>query len=132
MVPVTVAALALNLAVKSGGLAGLAVFVADGRLGVVMLWAALAAVGGGDRPVLALVAYAITTLFGIVGVSPGGLGFVEVGAVAVLVSVGIAAAAVVVFRVLQFWLPVAVGVVVSWWLRRRGADRGRRIAQAPA
>ncbi|MGH3777169.1 MAG: lysylphosphatidylglycerol synthase transmembrane domain-containing protein [Pseudonocardiaceae bacterium] len=110
--------------------------VAIDLLGVVMLWAALAAVGGGDRPVVALVAYAISTLFGIVGVSPGGLGFVEVGAVAVLAafgtSVGVAAAAVVVFRVLQFWLPVVVGALVSWWLRRRGADRARRVAQAPA
>lgn len=105
-------------------------------LGVVMLWAALAAVGGGNRPVVALVAYAISTLFGIVGVLPGGLMFVEVGAVAVLVSfdtaVGVAAAAVVVFRVLQFWLPLAVGLAVSWWLRRRGTARGRRVAEAPA
>ncbi|MGH3897296.1 MAG: lysylphosphatidylglycerol synthase transmembrane domain-containing protein [Pseudonocardiaceae bacterium] len=110
--------------------------VAIDLLGVVMLWAALAAVGGGDRPVVALVAYAISTLFGIVGVSPGGLGFVEIGAVAVLVSfgatVGTAAAAVVVFRVLQFWIPVAIGVLVSWWLRRRGADRERRVADVPA
>lgn len=104
-------------------------------LGAAMLWAALAAVGGGNRPVVALVVYAISTLFGIVGVLPGGLGFVEVGAVAVLVSfgtpVGIAAAAVVVFRVLQFWLPLAVGVLVGWRLRRRGAARGRRVAEAP-
>ncbi len=110
--------------------------IAIDLLGVVMLWAALAAVGGGDRPILAVVAYAISTLFGLVGVSPGGLGFVEVGAVAVLVSfgtaVGVAAAAVVVFRVLQFWLPLAVGALVSWWLRRWDAARGRRIAEAPA
>lgn len=110
--------------------------IAIDLLGVVMLWAALAAVGGGDRLVLAVVAYAISTLFGLVGVSPGGLGFVEVGAVAVLVSfgtaVGVAAAAVVVFRVLQFWLPLTVGALVSWWLRRRGVARGRRVAEAPA
>ncbi|MDQ4103598.1 MAG: flippase-like domain-containing protein, partial [Actinomycetota bacterium] len=110
--------------------------IAIDLLGVVMLWAALAAVGGGDRPILAVVAYAISTLFGLVGVSPGGLGFVEVGAVAVLVSfgtaVGVAAAAVVVFRVLQFWLPLAVGALVSWRLRRRDAPRGRRVAETPA
>lgn len=110
--------------------------VAVDLLGVVMLWAALAAVGGGDRPVVALVAYAISTLFGIVGFLPGGLGFVEFGAVAVLVSfgtpVGVAAAAVVVFRVLQFWLPVAVGLAVSWWLGRRGTVGRRRVAQASA
>lgn len=49
-------------------------------LGAMMLWATLAAVGAGNRPVVVLVAYPISTLFGIVGVSSGGLGFVEVGA----------------------------------------------------
>lgn len=92
-------------------------------LGAAMLWAALAAVGGGNRPVLALVAYAIAGLFGIVGVLPGGLGFVEVGTAAVLVSfgvpVGLAVAAVVLFRVWEYWLPVAVGGAVAWWVRRR-------------
>jgi uncharacterized protein (TIRG00374 family) len=92
-------------------------------LGAAMLWAALAAVGAGNRPVLALVTYAISVLFGIVGVLPGGLGFVEVGAIAMLVSfgvaVGLAAAAVVLFRVWEYWLPVAVGGTAAWWLRRR-------------
>ena len=94
-------------------------------LGAAMLWAALAAVGGGNRPVLALVAYAIAGLFGIVGVLPGGLGFVEVGTAAVLVSfgvpVGLAVAAVVLFRVWEYWLPVAVGGAVAWWMSRRVA-----------
>jgi uncharacterized membrane protein YbhN (UPF0104 family) len=94
-------------------------------LGVAMLWAALAAVGGGNRPVLALVAYAVSALFGVVGVLPGGLGFVEVGTAAVLVSfgmpVGLAAAAVVLFRVWDYWLPAAVGGALAWWVRRRVA-----------
>jgi len=94
-------------------------------LGAAMLWAALAAVGGGDRPVVAVVAYAMSVLFGIVGVLPGGLGVAELGAAAVLVSfgvpVGIAAAAVVLFRVWEYWLPVVVGGTVAWWVRRRVA-----------
>ena len=94
-------------------------------LGAAMLWAALAAVGGGNRPVLALVAYAISALFGVVGVLPGGLGFVEVGTAAVLVSfgvpVGLAAAAVVLFRVWDYWLPAAVGGALAWWVRHRVA-----------
>jgi uncharacterized protein (TIRG00374 family) len=89
------------------------------------LWAALAAVGGGNRPVLALVAYAISALFGVVGVLPGGLGFVEVSTAAVLVSfgvpLGLAAAAVVLFRVWDYWLPAAVGGALAWWVRHRVA-----------
>lgn len=73
LVPVTVAALTLNLAVKSGGLAGLAMFAADGR-----------------RRKL----------------SPA------------RVSGAYLVAAVVVFRVLQFWLPLTAGATVGWWLRR--------------
>jgi uncharacterized membrane protein YbhN (UPF0104 family) len=92
-------------------------------LGAAMLWAAVAAVGGGSRPVLALVTYAMSALLGIVGMLPGGLGFVEIGAVAMLASfgvpVGLAAAAVLLFRVWDYWLPVAVGGTAAWWLRRR-------------
>ncbi|MCP2167214.1 lysylphosphatidylglycerol synthase transmembrane domain-containing protein [Goodfellowiella coeruleoviolacea] len=102
--------------------------------GAAMLWASLAAVGGGDRPVVALVAYSISAVFGILGFLPGGLGFVEVGAVAVVASfgvpVGVSAAAVIVFRVYEYWLPVLVGLVLSWLLARRwgrvsGSDRQR-------
>jgi uncharacterized membrane protein YbhN (UPF0104 family) len=93
-------------------------------LGAVMLWAALAAVGGGSRPVPALAAYAMSVLFGIVGVVPGGIGFAEVGAAAVLVTfgvpVGLAAAAAVLFRAWEFWLPVAVGAA-ALAVHRRGA-----------
>ena len=92
-------------------------------LGAAMLWAAVAAVGGGSRPVLALVTYAMSALLGIVGMLPGGLGFVEISAVAMLASfgvpVGLAAAAVLVFRVWDYWLPVALGGTAAWWLRRR-------------
>lgn len=95
-------------------------------LGAAMLWAALAAVGGGDRPVVALITYAVSALFGIVGFMPGGLGFVEVGVAAVLVSFGVAlpvaAAAVVVFRLWEFWMPLVVGGIAASWLRQGAAD----------
>ncbi len=106
-------------------LPGLGYAVCIDLLGAAMLWAALAAVGGGNRPVLALVAYALSALFGVVSVLPGGLGFVEVGTAVVLVSfgvpVGLAAAAVVLFRVWDCWLPAAVGGVAGWWVRHRVA-----------
>ncbi|MBB5070668.1 uncharacterized protein (TIRG00374 family) [Saccharopolyspora gloriosae] len=95
--------------------------VAIDLLGAVVLWASMIAVGAGDRPLVALVAYAVSTLFGIVGVLPGGIGFVEVGAAAALASygvpVGVSAAAVLVFRVFVFWLPLALGGLLAWRLR---------------
>lgn len=94
-------------------------------LGAAIFWASLAAVGGGNRPVIALVAYAVSTLFGIVGFLPGGVAFVEVSGAAVLVSfgtpLGVAVAAVVVFRVLVFWIPLVAGLLLSWWLTQRSA-----------
>ncbi|MFD0489988.1 lysylphosphatidylglycerol synthase domain-containing protein [Saccharopolyspora spinosporotrichia] len=99
--------------------------VAVDLLGAALLWASMAAVGAGDRPLVALVAYAVSTLFGIVGVLPGGVGFAEVGAAAVLVSydtpVGIAAAAVVVFRILVMWIPLVVGGLIGYRVRLRPA-----------
>lgn len=99
--------------------------------GAAMLWASVAAVGGGTRPVPALVAYAMSALLGIVGPLPGGLGFVELGAVAVLVSFGVpiavAGAAAIVFRAWEFWLPLLVGVVAAGLLRG-----GRPVASTTA
>ena len=89
--------------------------------GAAMLWSSLAAVGGGNRPVAALVAYAMSALLGIVGPLPGGLGLVELGAVAVLVSYGVpvvvAGAAAILFRAWEFWLPLLVGAVAAGLLR---------------
>lgn len=90
---------------------------------VVWLWAALHAVGASAGLDVALVAYGIATLFGILGFLPAGLGFVEVGMTAALTSYNIglseAAAAVVLFRAAELWLPLAVGFGASRWLRRR-------------
>lgn len=95
----------------------LAVAFAVDVAGAAMLWTSVAAVGGGHRPMAALVAYAMSALLGIVGPLPGGIGFVEIGAVAVLVSYGVpfaaAGAAVIVFRAWEFWLPLLVGAVAA-------------------
>ncbi len=91
-------------------------------LGVVQLYAAIAAVGEGRHLTLALVAYAISVLFTIIGFLPGGLGFVEVSATATLVSYGLtggtAAAAVVLYRVTELWLPLLIGGLLLVHLRR--------------
>jgi uncharacterized membrane protein YbhN (UPF0104 family) len=81
--------------------------------GVLMLWASLAAVGGGADLGLALSAYVLASVAAILGPIPGGVGAAEVGAAAALtvggVPLGIAAAATLLFRVAEFWVPLAVG-----------------------
>ena len=99
-------------------------------VGVVQMWAACSAVGASHSLVVAMIAYSISVLFGIVGFLPGGLGFVEVSLGALLVSFGAplasAAAAVVVFRVLELWLPLLAGLL----LVRRLRDRQTVVAPA--
>ena len=60
-----------------------------------------------------VVLYGTAVLFGIVGFLPGGLGFVELTTVGLLVSYGTpaprAAAAIVLYRGLELWLPALVG-----------------------
>lgn len=91
-------------------------------IGVVQLTVAVAATGQGIHVVAALVAYSVGLLFSIVGVLPGGVGVVEVTTTGVLVTFGIgvapAAAAVVLFRVAELWLPVAVSGVAALGGRR--------------
>lgn len=90
-------------------------------IGVVELWAVIAAVGGGRSLVLALVAYAVSAMFAIVGVLPSGLGFVEVSLGAVLISYGLpartAVAAVVLYRVVELLIPVLIGALAATRLR---------------
>ncbi|MEZ5412416.1 MAG: flippase-like domain-containing protein [Acidimicrobiales bacterium] len=87
--------------------------------GVALLWTVLAAVGAPHSLATAVVGYAVSVLFSIVGFLPGGLGFVEVSLGAVLVSAGSgaasAAAAVVLYRLFELWLPVGLGMVAARW-----------------
>jgi uncharacterized protein (TIRG00374 family) len=108
-------------------------------LGVLTLWAVIAAVGASDSLIVALVGYAVTVLFTIVGILPSGVGFVEVSLGAVLVSFGAdgprAAAAVVLYRIFQLWLPVIAGAVLAPRVRRASSDptasSGRGVVTAP-
>ena len=101
--------------------------VAVDLLAILQLWVALRAVGvpvGLEEP---FVAYSIATLFALVGIVPGGIGVVELSVVAVLHSFGtplaLAAAAAVLFRVAEFWIPLAVGAVASHRYVLRPAPR---------
>lgn len=86
-------------------------------LAVLQLWVSLRAVGVHVGITEPFVAYAISTLFALVGLVPGGIGVVELSVGAVLhsfgVPLGLAAAAVVLFRVAEFWIPLAIGAIVS-------------------
>jgi uncharacterized protein (TIRG00374 family) len=107
--------------------------------GVLTLWAVVGAVGAGHSLIVALVGYSVTVLFTIVGLLPSGVGFVEVSLGAVLVSFGAdgprAAAAVVLYRIFQLWLPVIAGAVLAPRVRRAGGDPrasdGRGVVAAP-
>jgi hypothetical protein len=56
-------------------------------------------------------------------VTPGGLGFVEVGLVALLTAAGIpapdATLATLAYRLYQFWLPIPAGAVAYIVFKRR-------------
>jgi putative heme transporter len=72
----------------------------------------------------ALAAFALVRLLSAVPITPGGLGVVELGLAAALVLAGgqeaQVVAAVLVFRVLTFLLPIPIGAL-TWWLWRRSA-----------
>jgi uncharacterized protein (TIRG00374 family) len=86
-------------------------------LGVAMVAVSMAAVGLAFAPSRAVVVYGLAILFGIVGILPGGVGVVEITTVAVLTSLGAdpsrAAAAVVIFRCFELWLPGLVGALAA-------------------
>ena len=96
-------------------------------IGIAQLWAVMRAVGASGGVATAVVAYSVSVLFAIVGFLPGGLGFVEVSLGAVLVSFGsegtTAAAVVVLYRVFELWLPVALGATAAHVVRRQAAAR---------
>jgi uncharacterized protein (TIRG00374 family) len=86
-----------------------------------ILWSCIQAVGAPLGPLQSLVAYSVSGLFGIVGFVPGGIGFVEVSLSAVLIGYGTsgatAAAIVVLYRLFEWWLPVALGGALTHRLR---------------
>jgi uncharacterized membrane protein YbhN (UPF0104 family) len=81
----------------------------------------------------ALAAFALVRLLSAFPITPGGLGVVELGLSAALVLAGgeeaQVVAAVLVFRVLTFVLPIPIGGL-TWWLWRRAEGRPARAAVA--
>lgn len=94
------------------------------------LIAALYAVGAEPRLSLVLLAYAAAAVLAMVPLTPGGVGFVEVGLYSTLVVSGIpgreAALATITYRAVSWWLPVLSGLVAWFAFRVRfPASRSR-------
>jgi uncharacterized protein (TIRG00374 family) len=90
------------------------------------LLAALRATGADPRPSLVLLAYTSAELLALIPLTPGGLGFVEVGLIGTLALAGVpehaAVGAVLLYRLVAFWLPIPAGGVAYLLFRRRYAD----------
>jgi uncharacterized protein (TIRG00374 family) len=101
----------------------LAAAVMNWMLDYMVLFVALFAVGAKPRASLVLVAFAGSAVLGMIPITPGGLGFVEVGLTAMLVASGIpgpdAALATLAYRLFQFWLPIPAGAVAYIFFKRK-------------
>lgn len=105
----------------------LAAAVANWLLDYMVLFTALVAVGAEPRVSLVLLAFAGAAVLGMIPITPGGLGFVEVGLVALLTASGIpardATLATLAYRLFQFWLPIPAGAIAYVIFRRKyGAE----------
>ena len=93
---------------------------------------ALYAVGAEPRLSLVMVAYASGAVLSMISITPGGFGFVEVGLTGVLTLSGIpsdaAAVAVLAYRGVSLWFPIASGLFA--WIAFR--TRFSRSTQAAA
>jgi uncharacterized membrane protein YbhN (UPF0104 family) len=87
--------------------------------------AAVHAAGGGPSLVSVVAVYLGGSALAAAAPTPGGLGALEAGLIAGLTSVGQPAAAavtaVLVFRLVTYWVPVLPGAASFWALRRAGS-----------
>jgi len=117
----------LRIAVWAAALDGL-------RVG--WLFVALHAVGAGTTLDVTVESYAVVALLGTVSILPAGLGAVDAGLVATLhhsgLTMAVAAAGVLLFRVADLWLPLAAGAVPALAATRVPAAPPVPAAGAPA
>ena len=97
-----------HLLVKAGGWAA-----ANWLLDCASLYVFLFAFGARISPIDVLVAYGLANILAVIPITPSGLGVVELTIIAVLkgfgVPGGIAAAGVLSWRLVNFWLPIPFG-----------------------
>ncbi|MCU1450263.1 MAG: putative integral rane protein [Acidimicrobiales bacterium] len=112
--------------VRAIGLAGAAAGITTAF--ALALAAAVQAAGGGPSLVSIFAVYLGGSALAAAAPTPGGLGALEAGLVAGLTAVGQQAApavtAVLVFRLVTYWLPIVPGAAAFWALRRSGALAG--------
>jgi hypothetical protein len=90
------------------------------------LWVFLLAFGAHVSPIDVLVAYGLANIVAVIPLTPSGLGVIELTIIAVLkgfgVPSGVAAAGVLSWRLVNFWLPIPFGGV-SYLSLRLGRSR---------
>ena len=92
-----------------------ALLLSSGRLAFDFgtLLACVRATGVKPNPSLVLLAYAVAGLLALIPITPGGLGIVEAGLSALLILAGVpgvdAVVATLAYRIISYWLPIAVG-----------------------
>ena len=95
-----------------------------------VLWAGLEAFGISLSPSEVFVAHGLSMLIGGLPGLPGGLGIVEGGIIGVLsaygYSTGSVVAPVLVYRIVDYWIPAGIGLVVFWVISRRVVKTTRR------
>jgi hypothetical protein len=91
------------------------------------LFFVFSAAGTTLQPAVLLAGYGLPLLLGKVSFLPGGLGIVEGTMVAIYASLGIPTATTVVvtlvYRLLSFWAPTLLGLVLATWLNRSSRRR---------
>lgn len=96
------------------------------------LWVCLAAFGEVVPPGLLVTAYGAANLFGLLPITPGGLGVVEGVLMPALVAFGVGGGVAVLgvlgWRVFQFWLPIPAGGLAYLALRIGDLRAGRDLS----
>ena len=97
-----------DLLMKAGGWAA-----ANWLLDCASLWVFLLAFGAHVDPIDTLVAYGLANILAVIPITPSGLGVVEITVIAILKTFGVpgdvAAAGVLSWRLVNFWLPIPFG-----------------------
>lgn len=105
---------------------------ANWLLDAAALWVFLRAFGHSMNPINLIVAYGVTGVLAAIPITPGGLGVVETALPALLVTfgapVGAAGAAVLSWRLVQFWMPIPLGGISYASLKLGPLGRRRRLA----
>jgi uncharacterized protein (TIRG00374 family) len=108
-------------------------------LDAMSLWVFLLAFGAHVSPIDVFVAYGLANILAVIPLTPSGLGVIEITIIAVLkgfgVPSGVAAAGVLSWRLVNFWLPIPFGGVSYLSLRFgrtrvAAAERSRGKARA--